>query len=99
VDVEVILDRSDWIARNHINDAATSRFLDAGIPLRNPPADEITHAKALLCDDTAIISDANWCHGAFSSYNGTSAQVSTPAVAGQLVDWFESIWGRSTPAR
>ena len=98
VDVAIVLDQSDWMVDNEINDRAIELLLAGGVPLRFPPSDEVTHAKLLTCDDVVIVSDANWAYSAFSLYNGTSIQVTGESVRLQYDAWFESLWSGATPA-
>jgi len=98
LDVKVILDQSDWMVEQHINDAAIDMLVAGGVELRFPAPGRVTHAKMLLCDDTVIVSDANWCYSGFTLYNGTSAQIDSADFAGQYIEYFDSIWQHSTPA-
>ncbi len=77
VDVGVILDASTWIVDNAINDHAISRLRDGGVPVWRTPEDVTTHAKVLVCDDTTIISDANWSYSALTAYHGASPSSTT----------------------
>ncbi len=95
LDVAVVLDQSDWIVANDINDAAIDLLRGRGVPLRVTDRDTTTHAKMLLCDDTVIVGDANWSYSSMEDYNGTSVQVGRPAVAQQYIEWFEEIWEES----
>lgn len=92
VDVKVVLDQSDWIASNDINDEAIDLFESRGLDLRLSERDRTTHAKMLMCDETVIVGDANWSYSSMEEYNGTSVQVTRPAVAQQYLDWFDGIW-------
>jgi phosphatidylserine/phosphatidylglycerophosphate/cardiolipin synthase-like enzyme len=92
VDVQVILDQSDWIASNHINDEAIDLFLAHGVTLRLADRDRTTHAKVLLCDDSVIVGDANWSYSSMEEYNGTSVRVTRADIAQQYLDWFGGIW-------
>jgi phosphatidylserine/phosphatidylglycerophosphate/cardiolipin synthase-like enzyme len=98
IDVAIVLDQSDWMVDNEINDRAIELLVEGGVPLRFPPADEVTHAKMLSCDDTVIVSDANWAYSAFSLYNGTSIQVTGEAIRLEYDAWFDSIWAGATAA-
>ncbi len=93
--VRVVLDGSDWIRENQINDRAQGLLIDAGIPLRNPPASRITHAKLLICDDTVVVSDANWAFSALERYHGTSVRVTDTEIADQFRDYFTMVWDQS----
>jgi phosphatidylserine/phosphatidylglycerophosphate/cardiolipin synthase-like enzyme len=92
VDVQVVLDQSDWIESNDINDEAIALFQQQGVALRLAERGVTTHAKMLLCDDTIIVGDANWSYSSMELYNGTSVAVTRPAVAAQYLAWFDEIW-------
>lgn len=96
VDVAVVLDRSNWIDDNGINDRAAEVLGDGGVPLRSTPSSETTHAKVLVCDDTVIVGDANWSYSAFDLYHGTSLQVTGGQRADEYVAWFDQLWDRGT---
>ncbi len=98
IDVQVVLDQSDWIYQNDINDEAMEYLLGAGVPLRNSPRDVTTHAKMLMCDSRVIVGDANWSYSSFELYNGTSVQVEREDVAAQYEEWFQEIWQESEEA-
>lgn len=93
--VRVVLDASDWIVDNEINDRATELLLEAGVPLRNPPPSRITHAKLLICDDTVVVSDANWALSALERYHGTSVRVTDADLAGEYRAYAQMIWDQS----
>ena len=90
--VRVVLDASGWITERHINDRAREVLVAAGIEVRHPPASTVTHAKVVTCDETVIVSDANWAHGALDRYNGTGVQVTGGDIAGQYESYFRRIW-------
>jgi phosphatidylserine/phosphatidylglycerophosphate/cardiolipin synthase-like enzyme len=92
VDVAVVLDRSDWIDDNGINDRAAEVLLAGGVPLHSAPSSQTTHAKVLVCDDTVIVGDANWSYSAFDLYHGTSLQVTDAGLADGYVQWFDELW-------
>lgn len=91
VDVSVILDDSEWIHDNDINDQAAALLQDAGVPVWTTSRSTVTHAKVLLCDDTVVVSDANWSYSGLTLYHGTSVMVRDPDLASDYVGWFDSI--------
>ena len=99
LDVQVILDGSTWIVDNVINDAAIEVLLAAGVPLSRTPAHRVTHAKAILCDDTVLVGDANWSYSAFSLYRGTSVQVTSAELAQDYLTYFEVLEGEASVVR
>ncbi len=92
LDVKVVLDQSDWISDNDINDEAIVGLQARDVPLRLADRNTTTHAKMLLCDDTVIVGDANWSYSSMELYNGTSVQVTRGNVADQYREWFDEIW-------
>ncbi|MFH1465198.1 MAG: phospholipase D-like domain-containing protein [Pseudomonadota bacterium] len=92
LDVAVVLDQSEWITDNHINDEVIALLLDHGVPLRLADRDVTTHAKALRCDETVILGDCNWSYSSLELYNGTSVQITMPLVIRQYGAWFDDIW-------
>ncbi|MCO4746357.1 MAG: hypothetical protein KC912_16290 [Proteobacteria bacterium] len=91
VDVRVTLDASDWIVDNQINDAAVLRLQAAGIPIWFAPSQITTHAKVLRCDDTVIVSDANWSYSGLELMHGTSLVVREPGVVDDYRAWMGAI--------
>ena len=96
VDVGVILDASAWIVDNAINDHAISRLQAGGVPIWRTPESVTTHAKVLVCDDTTIISDANWSYSALTAYHGASLQIDDADVAEPVVAWWGLLQADST---
>lgn len=95
VQVKVLLDRSEWIRENDINDASSSRLQEAGVEVRFSPPEEITHAKLLTCDGQVFLGDANWSTSGLLSYQGTSISVEDASMAVAYRSWFTSLWSRS----
>ncbi len=94
VTVRVLLDDSDWIRDNAINDAAIARLEAAGVTVRHTPNDRVTHAKVLRCDDQVIVSDANWSHSGLRLMNGTSVSITRAPLAAAYRAWFDGMWER-----
>lgn len=91
VSVRVTLDASPWTVSNGINDAAIERLEGAGITVERTPGTVTTHAKVLRCDDTVIVSDANWSYSGLALMNGTSARLRLPDVAEQVRVWADDL--------
>ncbi len=91
VDVSVILDDSAWIHDNGINEKAATFLRDAGVAVWTTPRDTVTHAKVLVCDDTVVVSDANWSYSGLMLYHGTSLLVRDPDLAQDYVAYFDTI--------
>ena len=96
VAVKVLLDRSDWIRQNHINDQAAFYLESQGIDLRFTPHDEITHAKVVTCDQRVFLGDANWSTSGLMYYQGTSIEVDDPDLAVAYRSWFMELWARGS---
>ncbi len=91
VDVQVVLDGSDWIVDNAINDAAIALLLEAGVPVYRTPASVTTHAKVLLCDERVIVSDANWSYSSLVRYHGTSVAIEDAGVTAVTLAWWQGL--------
>ncbi|MFT5459652.1 MAG: phosphatidylserine/phosphatidylglycerophosphate/cardiolipin synthase-like enzyme [Myxococcota bacterium] len=91
VSVRVLLDDSDWVRTNQINDAAVARLEAAGIDVWRSPNDVTMHAKVLRCDDRVLISDANWTYSGLELVHGTSAMVSDPELVAQAEAWMAEL--------
>ncbi|MCB9678154.1 MAG: hypothetical protein H6737_23840 [Alphaproteobacteria bacterium] len=98
VEVRVVLDGSAWVVDNGINAAAHERLVLAGIPVWTAPSGTTTHAKVLRCDDTLIVSDANWSYSGLALMHGTSLVVRDPTVVADAVAWMDGIRAVSVPA-
>ncbi len=91
VDVQVLLDGSDWIVDNDINTAAIAQLEAGDVPVQRTPSTVTTHAKALVCDDTVVISDANWSYSSLDLYNGTSAQLEDASAVTETLAWWDGL--------
>ena len=87
LEVEVIVDGSFWILDNHINDDAIERLDDAGVPVWRTPASVTNHAKVLRCDDTVVVSDANWSYSGLEQIHGTSLMATTNDLSAAYRSW------------
>ena len=92
VDVQVVLDDSEWIRDNGINDAAEARLVAAGVPLRRAAASEVVHAKVVVCDDRTLASDANWSYSGLELYHGATLVRDDAQVAAAAAAWADGIW-------
>lgn len=93
VDVAVLLDDSDWIRDNEINAAAIDRLRAAGVPVRRAAPAELVHAKTLVCDGVALVSDANWSHSGLALYHAAAVRLADPAEADALAAWIGALYG------
>jgi len=92
VEIRVVVDGSFWVFDNGINDAAIARLDDAGIPIWRTDASVVTHAKVLRCDDTVVISDANWSYSGLEQMHGTSLVATTNELSGAYRAWMGFIF-------
>ena len=99
VAVQVVLDDSSWIADNDINTRAIARLAEAGVPVRTADNAKLVHAKVMVCDQTAFVSDANWSYSGLVRYHGASVAIDGDRVAGPLSDWVAGLWNDGRPAR
>jgi phosphatidylserine/phosphatidylglycerophosphate/cardiolipin synthase-like enzyme len=91
VDVQVLLDGSSWIVDNGINQGALDQLWNAGVNARVAEGSEVVHAKALVCDDTALVSDANWSYSGLVRYHGASVALQSDRLADDLAEWIEAL--------
>lgn len=91
VTTRVVLDRSGWISKNGINDAAVARLRAAGLEVWRSDPSVTTHAKVLRCDDAVIVGDANWSYTGLALVHGTSVRVADPTVAAAYAAWVGAI--------
>ncbi len=97
VQVTVVLDQSDWITDNAINEAAIARLSAGGIAIWNAPDQITTHAKVLRCDDTVVVSDANWSYSGLELMHGTSIQATNADLSAAYESWIADIRDTATP--
>ncbi|MCB9671955.1 MAG: phosphatidylserine/phosphatidylglycerophosphate/cardiolipin synthase family protein [Alphaproteobacteria bacterium] len=96
VEVRVVLDRSDWIVHNAINDAAVARLRAVGVPVWRADPGITTHAKVLRCDDRVLVSDANWSYSGLALMHGTSVLTADPHVLQGTLTWMDAIRAAGT---
>lgn len=96
VDVGVLLDGSDWIVDNSINEAAIAELRAAGVPVFVANAREVVHAKAIVCDDVAVVSDANWSYSGLVLYHGVTLVLEDQSEADRLASWIEALMADGT---
>lgn len=96
LDVAVLLDDSAWVRENNINDAALARLSAAGVPVRRAERSELVHAKALVCDGEAVVSDANWSYSGLELYHGATLSLRDPAAADAVAGWIDGLYARGS---
>ena len=93
----VVVDASEWMVENAINDAAVSRLRRAGIEVWRAPTSVTTHAKVLRCDGAVLVSDANWSYSGLALMRGTSLLATMPALVAQVEAWMDGVRAESMP--
>ena len=98
VEVEVILDRSDYNQMLNEVNAATRRHLEkGGVKVRFDSEEITSHAKLLIIDDRAVVGSPNWGHQALDIRNECSLVVSDPKTVASFRDYFSRIWKEGAP--
>ena len=92
IDLRVVLDSSRWIRDNAINDAAIDQLRAGGVDVRRADAGEVVHAKAMVCDDTTLVSDANWSYSGLALYHGASVHIESERLADELATWIDALY-------
>ncbi|MFM2246083.1 MAG: hypothetical protein RL071_2157 [Pseudomonadota bacterium] len=90
--VRVLLDDSDWVRDNDINDAAFARLVAAGVPTRRADPEALVHAKVLICDDTLLASDANWSYSGLDLYHGATLALRDAESAAAGRAFVDGLW-------
>jgi phosphatidylserine/phosphatidylglycerophosphate/cardiolipin synthase-like enzyme len=98
VAVRVILDGSPWVLENGVDDAAITRLRAAGVPVWRTGTWVTTHAKALRCDQTTVVGDANWSYSGLALMHGTTLVSTLPALAAAHETFVEDVLIDATPA-
>lgn len=96
VTVRVVVDGSDWIVDNAINDEAIARLRLAAIPVWRTPSVRTTHAKVLRCDDSVVVGDTNWSYSGLELVHGTSLVVRQDEIVADYVGWMDGIRASAT---
>ena len=96
VDVKVVLDGSAWITDHQINDDAIVQLQAGGVDVRTADRSEVLHAKALVCDNSAFISDANWSYSGLALYHGASVHIIADRLADDLAAWIDALHAAGT---
>lgn len=92
VDVRLLLDGSAWITDHDINTDALAQLRAAGVPVRVAASGELVHAKAMVCDATAFVSDANWSYSGLALYHGASVSLDSERLADDLASWIDDLY-------
>lgn len=99
VEVKVILEVSDYNETLNGMNQATADFLGENcVQVRFEPLDQISHAKLLLVDETAVVGSNNWGHGGLHLYHEVGGVTTNEDAVNKLTEYFFSIWTESSRA-
>lgn len=98
VEVEVILDASDWNPGNTEKNRELEKYLEAnGIPVWWDPPDITTHSKCIIVDAyTVIVGSTNWTYYALTYNNEANVLIKSKPLAKQFESYFQDILRVST---
>lgn len=101
VKVKVILDRNMQYAKGGVDDAfdveeknqrAFDFLKEAGVEVYYDNINTITHAKAIVVDDSVVIvGSTNWSASSLDRNNETAVLVNSPEIAKKFIDYCNSI--------
>jgi cardiolipin synthase len=94
VEVEVILDVSDWNQKVTRDNKNTGRILsEYGIEVGYDPLPINTHAKLVIIDDIiTILGSTNWAYYSLAHNNEVSVLIRSKEVAQKFSHYFQKIW-------
>jgi phosphatidylserine/phosphatidylglycerophosphate/cardiolipin synthase-like enzyme len=99
VEVRVILEVSDYNhTLNDMNQVAADTLATGCVDVRFEPIEQISHAKLLIVDDTAVVGSNNWGYGGLYLYHEVGSVTVNADVLAKLTTYFEGIWGESSKA-
>ncbi len=98
VDVEVILDASNWNRSNTLDNKAFADTLKkAGVKVYFDPPDVTSHDKLIIVDSyITIVGSTNWSYYALERNNEASVLIYSPEVAEYFEKYFEKVKELST---
>jgi phosphatidylserine/phosphatidylglycerophosphate/cardiolipin synthase-like enzyme len=98
LEVKVIIELSDYNDDlNATNAPAIARMAAACLSVRHDPLDQISHAKLLVVDDTAVVGSNNWGYGGFHKYHEVGGLTTNAEAVSKLSAYFLSVWDESAP--
>lgn len=106
VEVQIILERSDYQSELNATNESTFVYLDAmGLEVRFDPVSVTTHAKLVVIDGRmAFVGSSNWSRSAFEDNNEMNVKIEDRNVVGMMESYFHKLWsmsssGQRVPAR
>jgi cardiolipin synthase len=99
VDVQVILDGSNWNQNNTRSNEDFGQLLIAqGVAVFMDDPEVTTHTKLILVDDDlTVVGSTNWSHYALDSNNETSVLIDSQEINGAYQRFFSEVLASSTP--
>jgi phosphatidylserine/phosphatidylglycerophosphate/cardiolipin synthase-like enzyme len=93
VNVEVILDVREKEDRSTKRNRRTGKMLsDSGVKVTYDSLSKTTHAKVMVADrQLSLLGSTNWTYPALTSNHEACALIRSPAVAKELVDYFNRV--------
>jgi len=97
VDVQVILDRSDWNEKNTAENKATARILsEGGVRVWLDDFKKTSHNKLIIIDGRyVVIGSTNWSYYALDKNNESSVLIDSPEVADVFKKYFAKVQAKS----
>jgi phosphatidylserine/phosphatidylglycerophosphate/cardiolipin synthase-like enzyme len=96
VDVEVVLERSDFDeSLNAINQEAAAILEEKGVTVRFDELNRITHAKLLVADGEAVVSTGNWTYHGFVQNHDVAVRTSDPDAVESLRAYVQELFDGS----
>jgi phosphatidylserine/phosphatidylglycerophosphate/cardiolipin synthase-like enzyme len=99
VDVQVILDNSDWNESNtELNEQFGRLMLAAGVAVYMDDPAVTTHCKLIVVDDDlTVVGSTNWSYYALDDNNETSVLLRSRDVNRDYREFFADVLSKSTP--
>ncbi len=97
VNVEVILDQSDWNEKNTRENKATAKiFSKGGVRVWLDDLHKTSHNKLIIIDGNyVVIGSTNWSYHALDKNNESSVLIESEEVANSFEKYFEKIKKKS----
>ncbi len=93
VDVRVVLEEGASYAPVADVNIRARGLLEAGdIPVRFDGAEQITHAKLVVADDTVVVGSANWSYSGLATNLEAGVAIDDAALADALAAYAETVW-------
>jgi len=99
VDVQVILDNSNWNESNtELNEIFGRLMVEEGVAVFMDDPEVTTHCKLIMVDDRlTVVGSTNWSYYALDQNNETSVLIRSPEINSEYREYFQEVLARSTP--